>query len=145
MTLNKKYGTLYITKRKWYNIIMGKEIDIKTIKFGEIIECECLTHNYGRAEFVVCPVFKDGILKNLFIYPKQQPKYFGKAFNVDLEGYEAKSIQYCGYPVLADPRIWYSFWCEEHKCYSVELYVADNTKYLKINPHFGDSISLEFT
>lgn len=120
------------------------EKKLTTISFGQDIPFSCGDSNYGRAEFVVCPVFKRGIMRELYIDPKQQPKYFGEWFKVDLQGIRIKSLSLSGYPVAKDPRVWNSFWCKEHKCYSLELYVANNTSSLTVVTHFGDNVTLEF-
>ena len=117
-----------------------------TIRIGESISYKDMDKDYGRAEFVVCPVFKRGIMRECYIYPKQQPEYFDKYFKIDLSEYgKTQSIHSSGYPALeADPKVWMMSWCKEHKCFNFELYVAKGTSRLEINYHFGDTLCLDF-
>ena len=115
------------------------------ISIGDSISYKYEDKNYGRAEFVVCPVFKRGIMRECYIYPMQQPEYFEKYFKIDLSGRKTRVISLSSHPPFeADPRVWMMFWCKEHKCFSFELYVADNTARLEIDYHFGDTLCLDF-
>lgn len=123
---------------------MNEERTLKVIKFGQPITFVSTTHDYGRAEFVICPVFRRGIMRELYIDPRQQPQYFKEWFQIDLDGIPANQMHFSGYPKENDPEIWRSFWCKEHKCFSIELYVSASSHYFEVQPHFGDTVDLEF-
>jgi hypothetical protein len=85
----------------------------------------------GHAEFVVCPVYSRGKLKEVFIYHKQQRniKYYYH-FKFPYSPY-AWGIE--SYNTYNDPvNIWRMAWCAEHKCLSLELYVPKYTDYFEI-------------
>jgi hypothetical protein len=112
---------------------------------GDEIPVKSIDSHYGGAEFVICPVFQDGFMRELYITPKQQSDYLGKMFKVDLTTMGINVLSLNGYPALVnDPNVWLTYWCQEHKCYSLELYVSNGTKLLKIDTHFGNTISLNF-
>jgi hypothetical protein len=120
------------------------ERKLTTIELGQAIPFTCRDDKYGRAEFIVCPVFKRGIMRELYIDPKQQPQYFEEWFKVDLVDIRIKTLSLSGYLLGRDPRVWHSFWCKTHKCFSLELYVANDTSSLTVVTHFGDNVTLEF-
>jgi len=116
----------------------------KIIKFGDEIKYVPRTHDYGRAEFTICPVFKRGIIRELYIYPRQQPdaKHFYKL--VPMGKYRIIDFTYYGGDFNDCCRIWQTWWCKEHKCFSLEFYVPNEGDSFKVNCHFGDTISLEW-
>jgi hypothetical protein len=110
------------------------------ISSNEFIPFEAMSARYGRAEFVVCPVFKRGKLVVCSIYPRQQPEV--KDHWV-WEG-KADGLSFTGYQGLDNPKIWRTFWCKEHRCNSIELYVPNEAKFLWINLSVG-SLGINFT
>ena len=42
------------------------------LKFGDTIEYEWVSRNYGRAEFQFCTIFRDEMLTEMYIYRIQQ-------------------------------------------------------------------------
>lgn len=103
------------------------ELTEVVLKDGDVVEFTPMTKDYGRAEFTVCFVIKSGKLKEVFIYPAQQP---------DAKHYYHITINYrcLDWGVTSytehDPNIWLMFWCKEHKCQSFRMYVPrDATKF----------------
>lgn len=86
--------------------------------------------NLGHAEFVICPVYKRGKLKEVFIYPQQQH---------NIKYYYHYKLPYTPYAWGVDSynsddpvNIWMWFWCKEHKCMSLELYVPKYANYFSV-------------
>lgn len=109
--------------------------DMTEVKLAneEEIPFEWLSTDYGRAEFTICPVFRRGKLVKCVIYPRQQPK--ADKFFV-WEG-QASGLNFQGYQGLDSPNIWRTFWCKEHGCHSIELYVPTDSKILWFNLSIG--------
>jgi len=122
---------------------MTKEIEIRQLKLGYSIPYEWKSKNLGVAEFTICPVFKRGYIRELYIDPLQQEQYKGVYFNMDLRGINFNKVWYSS-PMDKQPKIWHSSWCKEHKCYSLRLYVPDDSSKLIVEAHFGDTIEISF-
>lgn len=116
----------------------------RIIEFGDEIKYTPMTKEYGQAEFSICPVFKRGYIEELYIYHLQQPdiRYFHKL--VPDGKYNALNFSAYGGDFYDAPRIWQTWWCKEHKCYSIELYVPNKGDSFTVECHFGDTISLEW-
>lgn len=84
------------------------------------------TKRLGCAEFIVCPVFKYRKLVNVYVYPKQQEN---RNYFYVWEG-EARGLWLTGYEGLGDPNVWQTFYCKEHKCHSLEMYVPVGSNYI---------------
>lgn len=102
--------------------------------------------NLGRAEFIFCPIWKDGIMTRLLIYPRQQRV---KVFCYDLSLKDAGMVKnFCfhswTHKGIEQPHAWRMYWCEEHATVSYEVYVPSKTNRLSFEPHFGDSIDIHF-
>ena len=91
-----------------------------------MIKFEGVVQNYGRAQFMICPIFKNGKIRKVFIYPRQQPnaKHF-YVFENEMNGWEGLDLGECMYAEkkLSFPHVWVTHWCKEHKCHSMLLYV----------------------
>ena len=51
---------------------MNRKWDIIEVKNEIIVPFQLMDHEYGRAEFAVCPKFKYGKLSEFWVYPLQQ-------------------------------------------------------------------------
>lgn len=97
-----------------------------------------MTKNYGRAEFLVCPVYEDGFLAELHISPRQQPD---AEYNFVIKGSFAQ-MTIGSWVGVEDPRIWMFAWCLVHKTSAFRVYVpkdADRLEVMKLS-----SLSLNF-
>lgn len=92
------------------------------IKDGDTIPFIEYTQRLGRAEFIICPVYKYGCLNEVFIYRKQQEEikdfYHWKSL-----GRVKRELNFSSFDGLSDAKIWRTFFCKEHKTNSIELYV----------------------
>jgi hypothetical protein len=111
------------------------------IKDGDYLPFVARTENLGTAEFVICPIWKRNKLVKLHIYPKQQELM---DYYYVWEGYGRHSLQFSGYQGLQDPKIWYSYFCKEHKCLSLRLYVPPESSYIWFTV-YSDNITIGFT
>jgi len=122
-----------------------KKEKVIEITVNDVIEYKPLHKDLGRAEFQICPVFKKGIMRELFIYRKQQDT--NETYKIDLRkiNYKAKVFQIESWTHKTDPpRIWNEAWCKDHKTIMHEVYVPDNTNQIRFSLHFGDTISILF-
>jgi len=103
------------------------------LKADEIVDFIPGTEEYGRAEFVICPVYKRGKMRELYIYPAQQPdaKFY---YKVNLEyaplDFSVSSWTHKG---MSNPVIWLMFWCKEHKCQAFRVYVPGEAKRFSVS------------
>jgi len=110
-----------------------KEWKEKILDDGDIVSFVSMTNRLGRAEFICCPVFRYGKLKEFYIYPAQQENtdtYYKILFN-----YSPLDFSIGVSPDLLfndEPRIWLHFWCKEHKCQSFRLYVPRKSNQFRI-------------
>lgn len=87
--------------------------------------------NYGRAEFIICPVYKYGKLKEIFMYPVQQDVDYYYHYNLPYTPLDF-GIKAWTHKGVDNPWIWLHFWCKEHKCQSMRLYVPAQAKSFSI-------------
>ena len=121
---------------------MNKELEEKIIKLGDTIEYVPKTPNYGHAEFVICSVFKRGYIRECYIYPQQQyTSHYNKLIVPDTLRLKSLWLETpCGDPA----NVWMTFWCKEHKCYSLEFYTPLKSNSFKVECSFGDTLVLNF-
>ncbi len=122
-----------------------KKEKVIEITVDDVIEYKPLHKEFGRAEFQICPVFKNGIMRELFIYRKQQGT--NEIYKIDLKKINYKAIVFAieSWTHKTDPpSIWQEAWCIDHKTIMHEVYVPDNTNQIRFRLHFGDSISILF-
>ena len=87
--------------------------------------------NLGHAEFCVCLRFKRGRVSEFWVYPAQQRDtntawhYTGGDIDFSISSYEH----------LTDAKVWLYFWCKDHKCPSMRIYVPRYSKFLEIDYH----------
>jgi len=88
-----------------------------------------MTRNLGRAEFVVCPVFKYGKLREFYMYPAQQEnvEFYYVARNKN--GWRDFGVN--SWSGVDAPKIWLHSWCKEHKCQSFRLYVPNDAEWFQ--------------
>src|ERR1700730_7741227 len=106
---------------------MIKELEIIELNGEQEFEFNYMHKDYGRAEFEICAIFKRRKIVELFIYPRQQDvNYY---YHYKPENPYSISISYTGYQGLDQPKIWYQYWCKEHKTICTRLYVPNDSKY----------------
>jgi len=93
----------------------------KPLKIGEEVHYTPFTRMYGRAEFEFCPVFKYGLLREVYISPAQQPD-LTHGFVVKTEG-KVRNFYIADYSPSGSALCWHGGWCKEHKTYCMRWYV----------------------
>lgn len=119
-----------------------KELKERKLSDGDRIYFTALTKEYGKAEFNICPVYKRGKLKKLYLYPRQQPyakEFFVYTFNSPPLDWSILSWVHQG---LDEPFIWLHYWCKEHKCASFSVYTPPQAKYFEV--HALSNFSINF-
>jgi hypothetical protein len=125
---------------------MNNDLKIKELELKDKIQYKPLHPSYGRAEFVFCPVFKYGKMKELFIFRRQQDEDenyhldlkklgFKKTICFDITSWSHKTD---------DPHIWRNPYCKEHKCLAFWVYVPNNTDTIEFEYHFGEELTIRF-
>jgi len=108
------------------------ELIEKILKNGDVISFIPSTREYGIAEFSACPMFRRGKLKEIIIWPLQQPKakyYYKYIFNNPPQDFSFISVVSKG---ISEPKIWLHFWCKQHKCHSFRMYVPPESNCFRI-------------
>ena len=103
-------------------------------------EFEAVTQNYGRAEFVVCPIIIRGKIREVYIYPLQQPNaknYFYVENKDGWNGIHFGTLLLENNKGIDQPCVWKTFYCKEHKCHSFEFYVPKSSKSFSLNNGLG--------
>ena len=113
-------------KLKWGN---GKKYGEKgynpTIRFAPMHK------DYGHAEFDICPVFKYGKLKRVFVYRRQQGT--NEAYEIEAQNQKEFSISTWEHKGFDIPRIWRNWWCEDHKTITFSVYVPKQTNIIEFS------------
>lgn len=102
-----------------------------TIKDGENISFVPMTKEYGRAEFCICPIYKRGKLRQMYITPQQQPDAKNNYLIDDIHS-DSFTVRGASYDSKY-PLIWIHGWCEEHKTQFFRLYVDENSKHFSVS------------
>jgi hypothetical protein len=110
------------------------------LKDGDCLPFKSLSERLGRAEFVICPQYKNGKLVKLYINPAQQEDI---NYYYVWEGIGKSDFTIQSYQKLDDPKVWMFHYCKEHKCQSLRLYVPADSNYLWFNV-FSNNISIGF-
>lgn len=122
---------------------MTKDFKLIELESGTDYDFKWIDDSYGVAEFVVCPVYRYGKLREFHMFSKQQPN--------DLKHYWTKfedgtpmdwSISSWTHKDMEAPRVWLNFWCKEHKCNAQEFYVPRHST--KFTANFGINFSINF-
>lgn len=122
----------------------------RRITVGDVIRYEWMDKtpgggNLGHAEFLFCPVWSRGRMRELHIYPRQQrvPVY---CYTLDLSECRISDFSFSSwtYMGIEHPWCWRMWWCKEHKGVSYEVYVPKNTSQMSFELYFGNSIEIRF-
>ena len=121
-----------------------KEIMKTKITTNSVILYKPIDESLGRAEFEICPIFKDGFLKEIVFFRKQQRTHEEITLNL---GKDSKIITFYidSWTHKKDsPRIWREYWCKEHETICHNVYVPPKTNKIEFKLNFGDSITIRF-
>lgn len=120
------------------------KIKYKTITVHDIITYNALDENLGRAEFDICPVFKNGIIREIFLIRIQQNVNEGFRLKMP-KGYNARVFSITSWTHKTEaPKIWRNYWCKDHKAICFQTYVPNNTTKIVFDLHFGNTIDIRF-
>ena len=96
--------------------------------------------DYGVAEFLFCPVWKNGKIKELLIYPLQQ-KNIKHYYKIKCDSSESLSISSWTHLGIEEPKIWLIYYCKEHKTVEFRTYVPKNSNYFEFSVLSMNSIT----
>lgn len=99
---------------------------------------------YGRPEFDVCFQYEDGLLKNLYISPRQQPEAL-EFWRIDCKDYHPNAVHISSWEHkgIEHPKPWLWFWCKEHEAVCTEIYAPPGATW--INVSLLNTLSLTFS
>ena len=109
------------------------------------IKYKPIDHIYGRAEFVFCPTYTDGLLDTLYISALHQDRKINR-WELDFMSHTTiKTFHFFNdFDVKIPVLIWSHGWCDEHHTVFTRLYVPDNTTIMRLSL-FSDNIHFSFT
>lgn len=103
---------------------------------------EWMTKEYGCAEFVLCPIIRRGKIREVHMYPAQQPN--AKHFYVIKNSYGWEGVHFGtllvqenGKDKVNQPTVWTTHYCKEHKTHSFSFYVPRGAKSFSISNGLG--------
>ena len=110
---------------------MNTKLKEVILEDGDEVKFTALTKNLGRAEFLFCPVYKRGLLKEMYIHPLQQENvknYYKiiieeKTVSFNIDSYVHK---------MDSPMFWWWSWCKDHKANCFRCYVPSNSNCFKV-------------
>ena len=112
-----------IIKLAWGN---GKKYGEKG--YNPVIKFEPKHENYGSAEFDICPIFKYGKLKKIFVFRRQQET--SECYEIEAQDQKEFQISTWTHKGFDIPNIWRNWWCKDHKTIAFSVYVPQQTDIL---------------
>lgn len=131
---------------KYHHTILNTNMKqkTKTIKITDTIPYQPIHPQYGRAEFQICPVYKNGYIKQVHIYRQQQTTNETYILHID-KGIKINTFSITAWTHKTEPpSIWRESWCKDHKTITHEVYVPDNTNKISFAYHFGNTLDIRF-
>ena len=114
----------------------------RELKENDMVRFDASSERYGTAEFIFCFVLKRGKLKELFIWPSQQANVT-EFFHVALPyAPQQFGVSAWTHKEMDEPRSWMFFWCREHRCVAMRVYVPKQAKCFRV--HFGSWFRIIF-
>ena len=113
-------GEIKPIKLAWGN---GKKYGEKG--YNPVIRFKALHDRYGRAEFDICPIFKYGKLKKIFVFRRQQDK--AECYEIEAQGQKEFQIGTWTHKGFDVPNVWRNWWCKDHKTIAFSVYVPPQT------------------
>jgi hypothetical protein len=104
----------------------------KVLEDGDKVPFVAYTTRYGLAEFVFCLKYIRSKLKHIYIYPAQQENVIN-CFQVDVNYAESVNITSFTHKGMDDPKIWLQFWCKEHDCPAMRVYVPKQATHFHVS------------
>jgi hypothetical protein len=92
------------------------------------------SERFGHAEFLFCPVWRRGTVRELFITRLQQERH-GEMFHVahpDPKGASEFQVSSWRHEGMEPPNVWLMLWCAEHKTMALEVYVPVDAHSLRV-------------
>lgn len=122
---------------------MQSKLKEKRLRDGDKVAFVGMHKTYGRAEFVVCSKYVRGKLSKLYITPAQQPDMLYKYFIDVKKGTLDWSMRAWTHKSIDTPYIWIHFWCTDHQCPAMRLYVPAKATHFAVSEL--SNLSLDFS
>lgn len=95
----------------------------------------------GTAEFAFCPKWVRGKLQAVYICPMQQRDVVER-WRVECHGAMDFTVQSWTHKGIQEPRPWLYFWCKEHGCMGMRVYVPRNAGQFSVRT--GSGVGIHF-
>lgn len=91
----------------------------------------------STAQFDICPIWKGGLIKEVYIYPVDQPGAKHYYYAKSEEGFEGIDFEHLHYKYdtikgtqsrINFPVVWKTYWCKDHKTQAIRFYVPRHSK-----------------
>ena len=121
---------------------------IQKIKLGEKIHFKWMDREHGGqslgwAYFDVCQVWKNGKLKKIYIYPRQQRSEVFYSYDLP-EDYKAVQFDISSYNCETEASVKSNNYCKEHKGITSSMIVPKGAEYFSLSLHFGNSLCMDY-
>lgn len=116
---------------------------LRLLKDNDVVRFTWRTPKHGVAEFSFCPVWKNGGLHRVYVYPFQQPEKKERwVIRASGNHFEVNSWSHKN---LERPWHWIYFWCKEHHCMGFRVYVPAGSDHFQLRKLSGISIYFDRT
>lgn len=125
---------------------MTQKLKLKILKTNDVVKFIPLDktkggENLGRAEFDFCVKWKNGKIKEVYIFHRQQHniEYYYK-----IEVGFATTLQFSSrtFKGIQEPKLWYINYCKKHKAINHQIYVPSNSNQFTIS--LGSIFKIDF-
>ncbi|MEK0338014.1 MAG: hypothetical protein QQN41_11330 [Nitrosopumilus sp.] len=120
-----------MSKRKIIKLKFGNGKKYGEKGYNPIIKFDPIHKRYGRAEFDICPIFKYGKLKKIFVFRRQQET--DECYEIEAQDQKEFQINTWTHKGFDNPNIWMNFWCKDHKTICFRVYVPPRTNIIEFD------------
>lgn len=101
-----------------------KRLKLRELRNGDEIHFTPITKEYGRAEFNICPIWENGQIVKVYIYPMANPDA-EEYWVIKTPGRQQFRVDSWTHKGMNRPWHWLFYWCTEHRCMSFRSYAPD--------------------
>lgn len=139
MAIDPNHEVVEMKKQK------DKDIMKHDITTDDMIRYDVMHPRWGRAMFEICPVFRYGKMRKLYIYRRSQPIHECFIMDIDARFMNVTCFDITSWTHKTEhPMIWRHPWCAEHGCVSFWVYAPLDTDRIRFEPHFASDLTIRF-
>jgi hypothetical protein len=125
-----------------------RTLPVRALKDGDTVSFDATDSkaptpgsSLGTAEFAFCPQWNRGKLKAVHITPMQQ-REVSETFVVEGGFSDSFAVSSWTHKGIDAPRPWIWFWCKEHRCMGMRVYVPRNSS--RFSVRVSSDIRIDF-